>query len=82
MPDFIVKHNYRAARDGQQFGPWVAGDQVQLTEVDAEWVNRDSPGALTELDAEPVAEETSAPEPKKPPAANRQAKPGANRGKS
>lgn len=80
MPGFEVRHAYRSSRDGQQFGPWLPGDVVELTESDAEWVCRDSPGALLPAgavieDGEPDAEPARA----KPPAANRQARPGRNR---
>jgi hypothetical protein len=80
MPNFTVRHNYRSFRDGQQFGPWVEGDQVQLTEADAEWLERDSPGLLVAA-AKPKAEPEPAPKPAgaKPPAADRQARPARNR---
>lgn len=49
MPRYLVNHNYRSGT----FGPWVAGDRVTLDDAaDAEFVNRDSPGALTEIDPE------------------------------
>lgn len=50
MPRFAVQHSYTARRDGQTFGPWVAGDEADLQPVDAEWVERDSPGTLVALD--------------------------------
>ena len=54
MAEYIVGHRYESFRDGQRFGPYLPGDTVDLTEVDAEWVNRDSPGTLTPVaDAEP-----------------------------
>lgn len=52
MPRYVAQHRYGAKRDGQQFGPWVAGTEVDLSERDAEWVNRDSPGCLAEVGAE------------------------------
>jgi hypothetical protein len=55
MPQYRVRHRYSAVRDGQRFGPWAEGDRVELTEVDAAWVNRDSDGALTLADAAPEA---------------------------
>lgn len=52
MPRYTISHAYRSARDGVTFGPWVEGDEVELEEADAAWVERDSPGALTQ--PEPV----------------------------
>ena len=52
---YTVKHNYKSYRDGQQFGPWEAGTEVELDEPDAEWVERDSPGALEPVKAKPAA---------------------------
>lgn len=76
MGDYTVQHSYRSTRDGQEFGPWVAGDVVQLGRADAEWVNRDSPGCLaTVVEAEPAPTKRQA-----PPAANRQHRAGRNRG--
>jgi hypothetical protein len=49
MPRYTVNHNYTAYRDGQSYGPWEAGTEVELTEPDAEWVNRDSPTTLTSV---------------------------------
>lgn len=49
MPKYTVNHRYTARRDGITFGPWTAGDTVELTEPDAEWVSRDSEGCLTEV---------------------------------
>lgn len=65
---YTVKHSYASNRDGKRFGPWVAGDTVDLDPRDGEWILRDSPGAL---------EETSPP---KVPARNRQTKPKNTRG--
>lgn len=76
MPAYEVKHGYRSRRDGQDYGPWEAGQTVELTEADAEWVNRDSPGCLAE--AEPA--KADKPERAKQPAADRQHRGGANRG--
>lgn len=47
MPTYKLNHAYEAYRDGQRFGPWAAGDTVNLDVADAEWVERDSPGALS-----------------------------------
>ncbi len=43
---YEVQHSYQSFRDGQQYGPWQAGETVELSETDAEWVCRDSPGCL------------------------------------
>ena len=47
MTRYAVQHNYRT----QTLGPWKEGEEVELTEEIAEQVNRDSPGALTEVKA-------------------------------
>lgn len=64
---YTVLHSYAATRDGKRFGPWVAGDVIELDQPDAEWILRDSPGSLEE-----------SPRPKVP-ARNRAAKPKTNR---
>lgn len=46
MPRYTVQHKYRAVRDGQVLGPWRAGDEVELAEADAAWLEQDSPGLL------------------------------------
>lgn len=49
MPRYTVTQNYsaeRAAAAVTQFGPWSAGEEVELDEPDAEWVNADSAGTL------------------------------------
>lgn len=71
MPRYTVAHAYTAVRDGQRLGPWQPGDQVELSDHDAQWVNRDSPGALAEL--APKQERQARP------AADRQHRGGANR---
>ena len=53
MPRYTVQHAYRAARDGARVGPWVAGEEVDVDQDLAEWVNRDSPGALADVKPEP-----------------------------
>ena len=63
MPRYTVKHNYAAERAGaslDQFGPWVKGDEVEVDEADAEWVNADSAGTLV-----PVTAKSSKPAAKK-----------------
>ncbi len=74
---YEVQHAYRSTRDGQQFGPWAAGDRIELPEADAKWVNRDSPGCL--LAAGGIVE--SEPERQKPASRDRQQRGGANRGR-
>lgn len=78
MPGYKVQHAYSSWRDGRRFGPWQAGEVVDLDPEDAGWVCRDSPGTLAEV-AEQVAEE---PEREKPSGRDRQARPGRNRGQS
>lgn len=53
MAAYAVRHGYAATRDGRRFGPWQAGDIVDLDPADAEWVERDSPGALAPAEAAP-----------------------------
>lgn len=48
MPRYIVVHGYAANHNGRGFGPWVPGEEIELDEADAAWVDRDSPGALAE----------------------------------
>jgi hypothetical protein len=73
MPRYTVQHTYRADRDGEHLGPWVADEEVELEAEVAQWVNQDSPGALVEVtQAKPARAKTAA-------AANRQAKGGPNR---
>lgn len=56
MPRYLVNHNYRSFSDGRAYGPFEAGQTVELVETDAEWVNRDSPGCLS-----PEADEDAGP---------------------
>ena len=49
MRRFKLTRDYKAVRDGRQFGPWVTGEQVELADDDSAWVERDSPGALLDL---------------------------------
>jgi hypothetical protein len=52
MARYTIGHAYRSSRDGVAFGPWEAGEKVELDAADAEWLERDSPGVLV---AEPEA---------------------------
>lgn len=72
MPRYKLNHAYRSFRDGVQYGPWLAGDEVELTDADAEWLERDSPGALTEVKAKST-------ERQQPPTPDRQHRGGRNR---
>jgi hypothetical protein len=51
MAEYKVNHRYRSNRDGKTFGPYEPDTNVDLEEADADWVNRDSPGCLTALEA-------------------------------
>lgn len=46
MSLYTLTRDYAAIRDGKRFGPWKAGEVVDLTDDDAAWVERDSLGAL------------------------------------
>ena len=46
MPLFRVAHNYRSS-----LGQFVEGDQVELDDELAAYINRDSPGTLTGSEA-------------------------------
>lgn len=72
MARYTLRHGYASNHNGRTFGPWAAGDVVEFDEADAEWVERDSPGAL---EPEKKAER------QQPPAADRQHKGAANRGR-
>ncbi len=74
MGEYEVLHAYRSSRDGQQFGPWKPGDVVELSETDADWVGRDSPGCL-----KPMLDAVEAPARQKPAGADRQHRGGRNR---
>lgn len=71
MPRYVVQHSYHSSADGQQWGPWEEGQEIELDEDRAEWVERDSAGTL-----KPVAAKETKP---KPPTADRQHRGGANR---
>jgi hypothetical protein len=73
MPRLTVQHSYASSRDGRKFGPWAAGETVDLDPDDVAWVERDSPGVFAIDDPPPAREKPSTP--------NRQARPAANRSK-
>lgn len=58
MGRYKITRDYAAVRDGRWFGPWSTGSEVDLEAPDAQWVNRDSPGAL-----EPAGDEKASDEP-------------------
>lgn len=80
MPQYVINHSYRASRDGQPIGPWSAGDTVELSEADAEWLERDSPGVLCAPAPAEVAQVDDEASRQQPPARDRQARGGRNRG--
>jgi hypothetical protein len=77
MAQYAVVHAYTAQRDGQRFGPWQAGDVIDLDPADADWVNRDSPGCLQPADAAPA----EGAERQKPASRDRQHRGGQTRGR-
>jgi hypothetical protein len=46
MPRYAVVHRYSST----DHGPWDEGTTIELDEASADWVNRDSPGTLAEID--------------------------------
>lgn len=85
MTEYRLNHAYEASRDGLRFGRWEAGEVVDLEPADAEWIERDSPGALKpvtkrkQADEKPTEDEPAAGR-QKPAGADRQHRGGANRG--
>lgn len=65
MPRYTVQHRYQSNRDGTLWGPYEVGQEIDLREDDAAWLNTDSPGLLV-LYVEPTPEPE--PEPAKDPA--------------
>jgi hypothetical protein len=74
---YVVQHRYSAYRDGRRFGPWEGGETVDLEEVDADWINRDSAGCVEPARPKAKAEPAERQQPK---AADRQHRGGSNRG--
>lgn len=65
MPRYVIQHRYQSTRDGTLWGPYDAGQEIDLREDDAGWLERDSPGLLKPFtEPEPVPE----PEPVEEPA--------------
>lgn len=46
MPRYEILHRYSS----NDFGPFEAGTQIELTEAEAAWLLHDSPGVLREID--------------------------------
>lgn len=69
MPKYAVQWRYSSG----SFGPWAEGEVIDLSDEDAEIVNRDSPGVLV-----PEMEETKG---KKLDSADRQVKKAQTRGR-
>ncbi len=76
MAVYTVAHKYRCTTDGRSYGPWVPGEKVDLTPVEAEWLERDSPGVLEPL----VRQEKQTANRQDRPTANRQLRSGKDRG--
>ena len=53
---YMVRWNYKAGA----YGPWNAGDTVELSPAEAEAINRDSPGVLVPYEAPRAAPEARA----------------------
>jgi hypothetical protein len=77
MGRYTVGQSYSSWRDGDQYGPWEAGTEIELDDADAAWVERDAPGTLTPVVAQPDPEKK--PARSKAAAANRQHRGGTNR---
>jgi hypothetical protein len=75
MPFYTVQHRYSARNGEQTFGPWEGGETVDLTEDEADWVNRDSAGCLEAA----TPDTPKKPERQQPKTADRQHRGGSNR---
>lgn len=62
MPRYKVNRRYGTWKDGIHYGPWAVGIEVELSEQDAAWFNRDSEGVLSLVEPAPQPE----PEPEEP----------------
>ncbi|HEU4542205.1 MAG TPA: hypothetical protein VFR23_13840 [Jiangellaceae bacterium] len=51
MARYEVQHSYRS----NDYGPFEKGTQIELDPAEAEWINKDSPGTLVEVDPEEQA---------------------------
>lgn len=45
MPSYLVNHSYSNGREHN----YDAGMRIEIDQAEAEWINRDSPGCLSEL---------------------------------
>lgn len=61
MARFTVTGRYSAVCDGQRFGPWTGGESVELSDAEADWINRDCAGILEPADAVVVADREAEP---------------------
>lgn len=52
MPRYVTRHGYGSKYGEGYLGPWESGIEVELSEEEAAWVNRDSPGCLAGVGAE------------------------------
>lgn len=52
---YVVHHRYAGEHGGVRYGPWVAGEEVDLDEDVAAAINEHSPAALTPAPVEPEA---------------------------
>lgn len=75
MPRYTIQRSYASAHNTKVYGPWEAGEVIELEQHIAEWVDRDSPGVLAPVVDEPEESETSEP----PVAETRQRKPSRDR---
>lgn len=56
MPRYRINHRYSSG----DHGPYEEGNEVELTEEEAAWLNHDSPGLLNEVDQGKQAREKQA----------------------
>lgn len=59
MTRYVVQQSYRAERDGDLVGPWAKGDEIDLDDDVAAFVNVDSPGTLAEPKLKRVAKDSA-----------------------
>jgi hypothetical protein len=52
MAKYKVARVYASSRDGIHYGPYTPGEEVELDQETAEWMNRDSPELLTPVERE------------------------------
>lgn len=49
MTKYKVARVYASRKDGIYYGPYTPGEEVELDQETAEWMNRDSPELLEEV---------------------------------